>query len=87
MEPPRIPLHVINRTNTIVSPLKLQDGKKVIHTGAPPSDQLTTSKTPKKLVAPELMEYFKQAIQGSDLTKAGLIEVLKKQYVASVPST
>ncbi|KAI5802157.1 chromatin assembly factor 1 subunit A-domain-containing protein [Pyronema domesticum] len=33
-----------------------------------------------KLVPPELMEDFKRAIDGSDMTKAGLIEVLKKHF-------
>jgi chromatin assembly factor 1 subunit A len=34
----------------------------------------------KKLVSAEDMPAFKQAIQGSDLTKLGLIEVLNKQF-------
>ena len=81
MEPPRIPLNVINRTNLMALPSKPQDSKKVTHNKPPTSDQLPTSRTPKKLVALDLMDNFKNAIQGSDLTKAGLIEVLKKQYV------
>lgn len=38
------------------------------------------STKPLKLIEPELMSAFKQAIDGSDMTKAGLIEVLKKQF-------
>lgn len=36
-------------------------------------------KAPKRMVAPEVLEDFKRAVDGSDLTKAGLIEILKKQ--------
>lgn len=35
----------------------------------------------KRLVGPEDLEAFREAVSGSDLTKAGLIEVLKKRYV------
>ncbi|KAF8848179.1 hypothetical protein BDZ45DRAFT_733096 [Acephala macrosclerotiorum] len=35
---------------------------------------------PKKLLPPEDMEAFKQAIQGNDLSKVGLVEVLKKKF-------
>ncbi len=87
MNPPRLPLHVINRTNTVINGLATQsltlldsDGKIVNVTpncAAPSKAQ----KPVKRLVAPELMPEFKKAIQGSDLTKAGLIEILKKQYV------
>ena len=34
----------------------------------------------RKLVPPEYMEDFKRAIDGSDMTKAGLIEQLKKAF-------
>ena len=47
---------------------------------APP----TFNKPPKRLIAPELMTAFAAAVRGSDLTKAGLIEMLKKQYVTSI---
>ncbi|CZR56587.1 related to chromatin assembly complex, subunit p90 [Phialocephala subalpina] len=35
---------------------------------------------PKKLLPPEDMEAFKAAIQGNDLSKVGLVEVLKKKF-------
>ena len=35
----------------------------------------------KRLLPAELMEAFKQVVEGSDLTKAGLVEILKKRYV------
>lgn len=39
-----------------------------------------SSKKQLKLIEPEFMSAFKQAVAGSDMTKAGLIEVLKKQF-------
>jgi hypothetical protein len=33
---------------------------------------------------PDQLAAFKEAVEGSDLTKAGLIEVLKKRYIPSV---
>lgn len=41
---------------------------------------MTAPKAPKRYIAPELLGAFKAAVQGSDLTKMGLIEVLKKQF-------
>ncbi len=35
---------------------------------------------PKRMVVPELMDDFKAAVVGNDLTKAGLVEVLKKKF-------
>ena len=35
----------------------------------------------KKMIQDEDMEDFKHVVEGSDLTKLGLIEVLKKRYV------
>jgi chromatin assembly factor 1 subunit A len=40
----------------------------------------TNRGTSKRLVPPECMDDFKHAINGSDMTKAGLIEVLKKAF-------
>ena len=40
----------------------------------------TQPKKPLKMIEPEFMSAFKQAIDGNDMTKAGLIEVLKKQF-------
>ena len=34
-----------------------------------------------KQIAPELLDQFKASIQGSDFTKIGLLEILKKQHV------
>lgn len=39
-----------------------------------------------KPLPPDLLDDFKAAVMGSDLTKAGLIEVLKKRYVCTMSS-
>ena len=78
MEPPRIPLNPVNRQNTLLpAPATLKDR---------PSDPSATtkSKPPPRLLPPELMDDFKRAVQGNDLTKLGLLEVLKKQYFSRV---
>lgn len=41
------------------------------------------SQKPRRAFPPDQVAEFKQAIAGSNLTKAGLIEVLKKRYVFS----
>ena len=80
MEPPRIPLNPTNRQNTILPTSATCKDR--------PSDPSTTTKPPKpppRLLPPELMEDFKEAVQGNELTKVGLLEVLKKQYFSLVP--
>lgn len=74
MEPPRFPLHPVNRQNTLLSPSAVSRAAN----GAIPD----TTKAPKtrKLIAPELMDDFKASVQGNDLTKIGILEVLKRQY-------
>ncbi|CAD6577142.1 MAG: hypothetical protein ASARMPRED_008140 [Alectoria sarmentosa] len=78
MEPPRIPLNPINRQNTFLSSSVAMAGMKG------PSLNATTSLKPpkgaKRLIPSELMEEFKKAVNGNELTKLGLIEVLKKQF-------
>ncbi|KAI9795689.1 MAG: hypothetical protein M1825_001263 [Sarcosagium campestre] len=66
MKPPRAPLYTISRPNgNTASSLPLPVIPKVQN---------------KRLIEPELLEDFKMAVKGSDLTKAGLIEVLKKRF-------
>ena len=50
--------------------------------------QVTSSSSgkPHKFVPDDLLPAFKSAIEGSDMTKAGLVEVLKKQYVCWLPA-
>ncbi|KAL8685110.1 MAG: hypothetical protein Q9218_007972 [Villophora microphyllina] len=76
MAAPRIPLNTLDRTNYLLPPLL--DGIKMQQlTG----DRLSnSSKGPKKMVSPEVLEEFKRAVEGSDMTKVGLIELLKKQF-------
>jgi chromatin assembly factor 1 subunit A len=65
MEPPRKPLTAANRVFPSVA------------VGTPGVKKGDASK---KLVPPEYMEDFKRSIDGSDMTKAGLIEQLKKAF-------
>ena len=55
------------------------------------SQSKPTDSKPKKLLADSDMGAFKQAIDGSDLSKVGLIEVLKKKFpgrpAASIKAT
>ena len=74
MEPPRMPLKPMNRHNT-----KLSTPSKE-HT-LDPSGKMKPPKGPKRFLPPEIMNEFKSAVQGNDLTKVGMLEILKKQYV------
>ena len=73
MDPPRIPLQPTNRQNTLLAPSAAQ--------GSDPSAKMKPPKPPKRLLPTELMIEFKAAVDGNDLTKMGLIEVLKKRYI------
>lgn len=76
MEPPRVPLHPINRQNALLSsslPTKAPDDS-ALNSSAP----FKPAKA-KRQIASELMDNFKTAVQGNDLTKVGLLEVLKKK--------
>ncbi|KAL8685237.1 MAG: hypothetical protein Q9224_005900 [Gallowayella concinna] len=80
MDPPRIPLTAINHTNLLMpNPASALDNSKPLinaQSMLPPR----APKAAKRMVAPEVLEDFKRAVDGSDLTKAGLIEILKKQF-------
>jgi chromatin assembly factor 1 subunit A len=47
----------------------------------------TAQHPPKKLVSTEYMAAFKEAVNGSELSKLGLIEVLNKQFSKIPKST
>ena len=83
MQPPRVPLNAINRlTPSGNQPLKSQVANGKV-TGNLLSS-LGVTKPPlshKKMIPEEDMEAFKNLVEGSDLTKVGLIELLKKRYV------
>lgn len=79
MKPPRLPLHTIGRlndsnkiTSNNFSPL---EGPKIPIPGAANSQ----GPKPLKRIASELLEAFKESVTGSDLTKAALVDILKKQ--------
>ncbi|KAL8990496.1 MAG: hypothetical protein Q9177_000868 [Variospora cf. flavescens] len=81
MEPPRIPLNTSNRTNVLLpTPALAVSGLKHPPSNANGPPQSKASQGPKRMVAPDVLEDFKRAVEGSDLTKAGLVEVLKKQF-------
>lgn len=67
MEPPRLPLTVSTRPQVTNIALGME-------IGAHKKGRSVT------LVPAEDLDAFKRAVEGSDMTKAGLIEVLKKQF-------
>ena len=77
MEPPRIPLNPINRQNTLLGPSAAATGIK--HAGSDAKAHMQPPKGPKRLIPPEHLEEFKKVVYGNQLTKLGLLEVLKKQ--------
>ncbi len=76
MEPPRIPLNPINRQNTL---LGLAAATSIKTAGSDANAPMKPSKGPKRLIPSDLLEEFKNAVDGNELTKLGLLEVLKKQ--------
>lgn len=78
MQPPRQPLSSLspNTINSVKQEVGI-DGKPI-----PSSTQnkTSTSSKPLKMIESEYLEDFKKAVDGSDLTKAGLVEILKKQF-------
>ncbi|MCJ1401456.1 hypothetical protein MMC11_004669 [Xylographa trunciseda] len=92
MAPPRIPLNTINRSNNILpssSPQLDTDGKTQGAYCFPVKPSVTRPKNsaPSKPIPSDLLEDFKKAVDGSDLTKAGLIEVLKKKFPSITKGT
>lgn len=82
MEPPRRPLDNLKPTNAGVngsnnSSIKMFGTSEV---SKPMGASSNAPQASKKLVSAEDMAAFKQAINGSELTKLGLIEVLNKQF-------
>ena len=77
MEPPRIPLNPINRQNTLLVPSATTAGTKIAGSNTHTSMKPATG--PKRLIPSELWQEFKTAVDGNELTKLGLLEVLKKQ--------
>ena len=77
MEPPRIPLNPINRQNALLNPSAAAFKTQTASLDA--NVPMKATKCPKRLIPIELLEEFKQAVDGNEFTKVGLLEVLKKQ--------
>lgn len=89
MHPPRLPLNPMKGTSAHINGPSAKTVKMFGLTA--PASSKSSSATPgkaassgsKKLVAPDEMPAFKLAVQGSELSKLGLIEVLNKQFPKS----
>lgn len=79
MDPPRIPLTHISRPNNVKNAPSMSETLKVPTARSELLMPAKPSRAPKRLIAVDILEAFKNAVAGSDLTKAGLVEVLKKQ--------
>lgn len=78
MPPPRHALSSLSpNAGPVTKPETGVDGKPL---PIQPKANSNPNKKPLKMIESEFMPAFKQAIDGSDMTKAGLIEVLKKQF-------
>lgn len=89
MNPPRVPLHPMKGTSASVNGPSAKTVKMFgLSTSSDSKSASTshTSKGPKKFVAAEDMKAFRDAVQGSELSKIGLIEVLNKQF-SKVPKS
>jgi chromatin assembly factor 1 subunit A len=99
MAPPRLPLNPLLKTNApnILAPHIID----LTSTKSPnPSPQTQTQNENFHILIPrqkvgvlakpipaELLAEFKKAIEGSDLTKVGLVEVLKKRFPSITKAT
>jgi chromatin assembly factor 1 subunit A len=86
MQPPRLPLSSLNpnRSLSMTPPPVKGEGDETAEPSCQQSAPLPLRATakitkPLKLAPDEVLLAFKQAVEGSDLTKVGLIEILKKQ--------
>ncbi|KKY18388.1 putative chromatin assembly factor 1 subunit a [Phaeomoniella chlamydospora] len=92
MQPPsRSPLTSVKSSNAVfnqgtIAPVTQSSGEPQLvmkATGQQPSTRGRPRKDPSrplKMISPDLLPEFKQAVSGSNLSKAGLVEVLKKQF-------
>ncbi len=79
MDPPRLPLHAVGPTNNAFNHFAVINPKGNVVKGP-----ASVPKRGKVLLGAEQMPAFRETVQNSDLTKTGLIEVLKKKYVLSL---
>ena len=82
MQPPRMPLSSISTPNVITNSVFMPALHNKIKEERDDSKPLASARASKaiKRIPDHLLPSFKAAISGSDLTKAGLIEILKKQF-------
>jgi chromatin assembly factor 1 subunit A len=85
MQPPRLPLMIVDpNTGSLTLPrlLDVPVASTKSENAVPAKTKAKTSTSTKtvKFVPPDVLPSFKAAIQGSALTKLGLIEVLKTQF-------
>lgn len=74
MHPPRLPLHASNRGNAALSQLTMVNSSgEVVHSST------SAPKRSNRNLSPEDMTAFRHIVQDSNLTKTGLIEILKKR--------
>ena len=85
MQPPsRAPLGPVKPSSAIynqgtIVPTTQSSGQPTLAVNLESGDQKTKPAKPLKMISAELLPDFKQAVAGNNLSKAGLIEVLKKQ--------
>lgn len=91
MQPPRLPLATVSANNALLNghggivstsklPLTKTEGENAALPIPKQRGRPADPNKPLKIISPDLLPAFKQAVVGSDLTKAGLIEILKKQF-------
>ncbi|MCJ1467019.1 hypothetical protein MMC07_005641 [Pseudocyphellaria aurata] len=80
MDPPRAPLTNISRSNNLRTIPSTAEALKAPFATTEISMPPNPSKAPKRLIGPDAFDDFKKAVAGSDLTKTGLVEILKKQF-------
>jgi chromatin assembly factor 1 subunit A len=91
MQPPRLPLATVSANNTLLNsqggfisatvlPLVKAESENIALPISKQRGRAGDPNKPLKLISPDLLPAFKHAVEGSDLTKAGLIEILKKQF-------
>jgi chromatin assembly factor 1 subunit A len=91
MQPPRLPLATVSANNTLFNghgrlvsasllTLVNQDSENSSLPVPKQNGKAPDSIKPRKLISPDLLSAFKEAVEGSTDTKIGLIEILKKQF-------
>ena len=91
MQPPRLPLATVSSNNTLLNgqggfvsasilPLVKEEGENATLPVPKQRGKSLDPNKPLKLISQDLLPAFKQAVEGSNLTKAGLIEILKKRF-------